>query len=227
MRKALSAGFFDHPTVSVAKGLLGKFLVVRWSSPQVRQGRDRIEAFMITEVEAYDGFHDKASHAARGKTKRNAPMFSPSGHWYVYFTYGMHWMLNIVTGKKGYPAAVLIRALAPCHVSPVACRHLQGPARLTKKLKIDGKFDDLPANRKTGLWIEDGGFRLVGEKIYPPKFSAGKLGRMNPPSPSPPAGLAGLRKGDSLSWRIKKSPRIGVHYAGKYWAGRHYRFFIG
>ena len=171
---------------------------------------------MIIEVEAYDGFHDKASHAARGKTKRNAPMFGHAGHWYVYFTYGMHWMLNIVTGKKGYPAAVLIRGVNGIH----------GPARLTKKLKIDGKFDDLPANRKTGLWIEDGGFRLVGEKIHPPKFSAGKLGRMNPPSPSPPAGLAGLRKGDSLSWRIKKSPRIGVSYAGKYWAGRHYRFFI-
>jgi len=216
MRKALSAGFFDHPTVSVARGLLGKFLVVRRSSPRVRRINGKEFAVMITEVEAYDGFHDKASHAARGKTKRNAPMFGHAGHWYVYFTYGMHWMLNIVTGKKGYPAAVLIRGVNGIH----------GPARLTKKLKIDGKFDDLPANRKTGLWIEDGGFRLVGEKIYPPKFSAGKLGRMNPPSPSPPAGLAGLRKGDSLSWRIKKSPRIGVSYAGKYWAGRHYRFFI-
>lgn len=214
MRKVLSRGFFNHPTVSVAKGLLGKFLVVRHSSPQVRRMNGKEVTMMITEVEAYDGFRDKASHAARGKTKRNMPMFGSAGRWYVYFTYGMHWMLNVVTGKRGYPAAVLIRGVSGIH--PVrgplqrsgkclwrfTSNGVKGPARLTKKLKIDGRFDNLPANRKTGLWIEDRGLRLAGEKIYPPKFSSGKLGR------------------------VKKSPRIGVAYAGKYWAGRHYRFFI-
>ena len=66
---------------------------------------------MITEVEAYDGPRDKASHASRGLTPRNAPMFGEAGRFYIYFTYGMHWMLNIVTGKRGYPAAVLIRGV--------------------------------------------------------------------------------------------------------------------
>ena len=64
---------------------------------------------MITEVEAYDGFKDKASHASRGKTERNKIMFEKAGKWYVYFTYGMHWMLNVVCGQKNYPAAILIR----------------------------------------------------------------------------------------------------------------------
>ncbi|MEK7193670.1 MAG: DNA-3-methyladenine glycosylase [Patescibacteria group bacterium] len=197
MRKALSAGFFDKPTVSVARSLLGKFLVCKVPPTRGRSGRrSHVIAAMITEVEAYDGFRDKASHAARGKTKRNTPMFGQPGYWYVYFTYGIHWMLNVVTGKVGYPAAVLIRGL----------HGINGPARLTKKLNVDGRFNNLPANRKTGLWIEDRGYKLRNGKIYPP-------------SPR-------LRKGDSPGRRIKKSPRVGVSYAGKYWAGRHYRFSI-
>ena len=108
---------------------------------------------MIIEVEAYDGPSDRASHAHVGKTKRNEIMFGEAGRWYVYFVYGMHWMLNIVTSKKGYPAAVLIRA-------GVVTRHgkeitINGPAKLTKFLKIDKKFNGLPAISKTGLWLED------------------------------------------------------------------------
>lgn len=98
---------------------------------------------MITDVEAYDGFKDKASHANRGQTSRNKVMFGPAGHWYVYFTYGMHWMLNVVTGKRDFPAAVLIRGV----------REASGPARLTKFLKIGGKFNGKPATKRTGLWI--------------------------------------------------------------------------
>jgi DNA-3-methyladenine glycosylase len=99
---------------------------------------------MITETEAYDGWNDKASHASRGKTKRNEIMFRSAGHIYVYFTYGMHWMLNIVTGKKDYPAAVLIRGL----------EGINGPARLTKRLDITRALNGKRLGRTSGLWIE-------------------------------------------------------------------------
>ena len=116
---------------------------------------------MITEVEAYYGFQDKASHAHRGKTARNAPMFGEAGRWYVYLTYGIHWMLNIVTGPKDYPAAVLIRGVR----SSTFDKLLNGPAKLTKFLKIDKRFNNLPATRKTGLWMEDRGVKFAESAI--------------------------------------------------------------
>lgn len=136
MARALSSRFFNRPTLRVARELLGCVLCRKY-------GR-RVACLTITEVEAYDGPSDKASHAARGETKRNATMFGEAGKWYVYFTYGMYWMLNIVTGPKGYPAAVLIRGAGD----------ISGPARLTKFLKIDRRFNDKLASMKTGLWIE-------------------------------------------------------------------------
>src|SRR3989338_2229715 len=109
MRKILPQSFFDRPTLAVARALLGKFLVRR-------TGKKTLEA-MITEVEAYDGPEDRASHASRGITPRTKIMFGEAGRLYVYFTYGMHWMLNVVTGSRGYPAAVLIRAGITYHLS--------------------------------------------------------------------------------------------------------------
>lgn len=143
----LTARFFARDTLHVARGLLGKFLCRRIGKKTIRA--------MITEVEAYKGFEDKASHAARRKTKRNAPMFGSAGHWYIYLTYGMHWMLNIVTEKGGYPAAILIRK-----VVLDSGEALEGPAKFTKKIKITDKFNTKRANRKTGLWIEDGGVKI-------------------------------------------------------------------
>ena len=110
---------------------------------------------MISEVEAYNGPEDKASHASRGKTERNKMMFGEAGNWYVYFTYGMHWMLNIVTGPKDYPAAVLIRGTDK----------ISGPARITKFLQIGRKFNGKPADKKTGLWIEDRGIKIKKSQI--------------------------------------------------------------
>jgi DNA-3-methyladenine glycosylase len=149
MGKTLQKSFFERSTLTVARGLLGKYLVRRY--PSTGSGRrSRVVAAMITEVEAYDGPHDKASHASRGRTKRNAPMFGPAGYWYVYFTYGMHWMLNIVTGREGYPAAVLIRGV----------ENVNGPARVTKFFKIGKGFNNKKARRRTGLWIENRGARI-------------------------------------------------------------------
>lgn len=127
----------------VAENLLGKFLV--------RDGR----TFMITEVEAYDGFEDKASHASRGETPRNKVMFGEAGVWYVYFVYGMHHMLNIVTGAEGYPAAVLIRGI----------EGISGPARLTKSLGIDWQMNEQKAIHASGLWIEDRGIIIPKNRI--------------------------------------------------------------
>lgn len=110
-------------------------------------------AYRLMETEAYDGFHDKASHAHRGKTARNEVMFREAGHIYVYFTYGMHWMFNIVTGKREYPAAVLVRGV----------EGISGPARLTKALRIDKRLNRKTLSKKAGLWIEDRGER-VGKK---------------------------------------------------------------
>lgn len=133
----LNKKFFDRPTLIVAKDLLGKYLVRRFNG--------KIKRFMITEVEAYNGFEDKASHASHGLTKRNTPMFGEAGIWYVYFTYGMHYMLNIVTGPKNYPAAILIRGV----------NDINGPGRITKQLKIDKEFNNKIAIPKNGLWIEN------------------------------------------------------------------------
>ena len=132
----LGKKFFERPTIEVAKNLIGQYLV--------RRHGKKIEKFIITEVEAYDGFNDKASHASRGKTKRNTPMFGEAGRWYVYFTYGMHYMLNIVTGPKNYPAAVLIRGV----------EGINGPGRVTKQLKIDKIFNNKKAIPKNNLWLE-------------------------------------------------------------------------
>ncbi|MFA5736921.1 MAG: DNA-3-methyladenine glycosylase [Candidatus Paceibacterota bacterium] len=134
----LGKRFFQRSTPEVAKDLLGKYLVRRFND-------GRVLAEMITEVEIYDGPKDKASHASKGKTLRTAPMFEAGGIFYVYLCYGMYQMLNIVTGDRDYPAAILIRAT----------RETRGPGRLTGKFAIDKKFNNQPATRETGLWFED------------------------------------------------------------------------
>ena len=147
MRKILPKAFFDRPTEKVAKELIGKYLV--------RSVRGKEVALMIIETECYHGHHDKASHARHGKTARNAPMFGEAGVIYVYFTYGMHWMLNITCGKKDFPAAVLIRAAGD----------IIGPARLTKHLHIDKELNKLPLGKKSGFWVEDRGERINPRNI--------------------------------------------------------------
>lgn len=167
----MEKNFFAGSTLVVAEGLLGKFLVCR-------KGK-KITAYMITEVEAYDGFKDKASHAHRGKTLRNEIMFGEAGYWYVYLVYGMHHMVNIVTGDKEYPAAVLIRGV----------EGINGPGRVTKALSVTRAFDRKKVVPETGLWIEDRGVIIETKDI-------------------------------------KKTPRIGVLYAGPVWSKKLYRFVL-
>ena len=150
----LSTKFYDRQVVVVAHGLLGKFLCHKLGGRTIK--------LLITEFEAYDGPHDKASHANKGKTARNEPMFGEAGVWYVYLVYGMHNMLNIVTGPKNYPAAVLIRSVKSLS-NQVA--KLDGPAKLTKFLKIDRKFNGKKAVPKNNLWIEDRGVKIKKSQI--------------------------------------------------------------
>ncbi|MEK7068496.1 MAG: DNA-3-methyladenine glycosylase [Patescibacteria group bacterium] len=157
MRKVLGPAFFDRPTLAVAKDLIGKYLVRKIGKKETR--------LLITETEGYHGFNDLASKARRGKTPGNAPMYARPGTLYVYFTYGMHWMLNIVTEREEYPAAVLIRGLAKNTTSQHTgvCEDvvaLDGPAKLTKFLKIDKKLNGRMLGRAAGLWVEDRGVTI-------------------------------------------------------------------
>ena len=126
-------------TVALARWLLGKHLV--------RRHRGKIEARLITEVEAYDGEHDRACHARVGRTARTAVLYGAGGVWYVYLCYGVHEMLNLVVGPPGWPAAVLIRGV----------EGVSGPGRLTKALRIGRTLNRKPAARSSGLWLEDRG----------------------------------------------------------------------
>lgn len=190
MRKVLPPSYFNKPGIQLARNLLGKFLVrrrtrlIRTNKPRMKSYRET--ALMITEVEVYDGFDDKASHARSGKTKRNYPMYGEAGRWYVYFTYGMHFMLNIVIGAKDYPSAILIRGTDK----------IIGPARLTKFLKIDRRLNDMPANKKSGLWIEDRG--TTSKKL----------------------------KSKSQKYKIIATPRIGIAHSGPVWSKKKLRFVL-
>ncbi len=139
--------FFARHAVEVAPDLLGCVLE--------HQTADGLVAVELTEVEAYAGRSDPASHAYRGRTQRNAVMFGPPGHAYVYFTYGMHFCVNLVClGEEGSASAVLLRAGAVIAgeglarvrrsrgVASVASRDLaRGPARLCQALDIDRELD--------------------------------------------------------------------------------------
>lgn len=154
----LPRDFYERPADLLAPLLLNKLL----AGPDGRAGR-------IVEVEAYAG-DDPASHAFRGRTSRNATMFGPAGHLYVYFTYGMHWCANAVCGETGDGTAVLLRALEPVaglermRLARPAARSdrdlCRGPARLAQALGIDGGTD--------GADLVTGPFRILDDGTPPP-----------------------------------------------------------
>jgi DNA-3-methyladenine glycosylase len=126
----LPRSFYDRDTILVARELLGKFLV------HVSLGVERIGR--IVEVEAYLGPHDLAAHSAKGLTARTKVMFGPPGHAYVYFIYGMHYCMNVVTEREGHASAVLLRALEPVkNVEGRTC----GPGLLCRAMEIDKRLN--------------------------------------------------------------------------------------
>lgn len=148
MGKVLDKKFFNDNALKIAPKLLGKFLVIKKG--------EVVLAKMITEVEAYDGPEDLASHASLGRrTKRNEIMYKHGGFWYVYLVYGMHYMLNVVTGEEDYPSAILIRGVDG------VC----GPGRVTKFFGVGMDFNNQLAGSKSGLFIEDRGVSVPKEKI--------------------------------------------------------------
>ena len=169
----LTRSFYERPTLTVAAELIGKVLVHRTGSG--------VAAGMIVEVEAYIGEDDPACHAAPGPTTRNAPLYGPPGHAYVYLNYGLHNLVNAVTEAEGSPAAVLIRALEPLDGIALMKRRrapggarvdeaglCRGPGNLTQALGITLKQNraDLSAGP---LWIEDRGLR-VGTLSWSPRI---------------------------------------------------------
>ncbi|QTI44681.1 DNA-3-methyladenine glycosylase [Streptomyces nojiriensis] len=142
-RTPLPRSFFDRPVLTVAPDLLGRTLVRRTTEGPLE--------LRITEVEAYEGESDPGSHAYRGRTARNASMFGPPGHAYVYFIYGMWFSLNLVCGPPGHASGVLLRAgevtvgaelAAKRRISARSPRELaKGPARLAAALDVDRTLD--------------------------------------------------------------------------------------
>jgi DNA-3-methyladenine glycosylase len=159
--KPLPRSFYRRSAHEVAPELLNKIL----AAADGRSGR-------IVEVEAYCGAIDPAAHTYRGKTVRNAVMFGPPGHMYVYFTYGMHWCCNTVCGDEGDGSGVLLRALEPLTgldsmraARPRAQRDrdlCSGPARITQALGITG------AQNGIDLVRAHQGFTVVSDGIPPP-----------------------------------------------------------
>jgi DNA-3-methyladenine glycosylase len=168
--------WFDRPSVALARDLLGARMV-RTSPEGAVGGR-------IVEVEAYRGPEDRAAHSSRGRTPRNAVMFGPPGHVYVYLVYGLHHCLNVVAGPGAKPEAVLIRALALDEGLDLARRH-RGPAI------PDARLASGPGNVGKALGVD---LALNGADLLDGPI------RITP------------RRGSSP--RIARGPRIGVAYAG-------------
>ncbi len=174
--------FYQRATLDVARDLLGKVLVHRTA--------DGVTAGTIVEVEAYVGEEDPACHAAAGPTTRNAPLYGPPGHAYVYLNYGLHEMVNAVTEPAGFPAAVLLRALEPVEglalmherrdrarwrkgKPPVKDAHLcRGPGNLTLAMGIDRSLDTTPLFAPP-LTIEDRGV-AIGAVSWGPRIGITK-----------------------------------------------------
>lgn len=182
--------FYEQPARDVARALLGQRIVHIINE-------QRISGYLL-ETEAYDGESDGACHAHCGKTARNAPLYGPPGFSYVYFTYGLHWLLNVVARPENEPAGVLFRAIYPDEGLEIISANrggqkrknwCNGPAKLTRALAVDRKQNLSPLyDSKSPLHIEPG-----------------------------------ITVPDRL---IRTSPRIGVDYAPEPWKSIEWRFFV-
>jgi len=233
MLKRLEKAFFKRPTLEVCRDILGKYLVHNLPAGRHGIGKKKIIG-KIVEVEAYVGTNDKASHALGGKiTERNRAEFLEGGHVYIYLVYGMYWQFNISTGRKGFPECFLIRALEPTERrnretekhrnkrTEKQSNLTNGPGKLCRWMKLNKKHYGIDLTKSRELWIEDASF--------PRDFHYSASVRLRKPSVAYEAEQARNR---ARRWsrlpdsQIVRARRIGIDYAGKYWAGRLWRFYI-
>lgn len=182
----LKRSFFEMDTVTVAQSLIGCKLV--------RRVGDMEAVAIITETEAYKGAEDPASHAHRGVTPRNKIMFGPPGRLYVYFSYGMHHCMNVVTETDGIPGAVLLRAAQPVsgqdfirsnRPKAAPAQWMNGPGKLAQAMSINLTFNnlDLTDPDQTSFFLEEGS-----------------------PLPYQATPRIGISKGTELLWRFVAAP---------------------
>ena len=178
--RKIDSDFYLRPTLKVANDLLGKYIV--------RKIGDKHLIGKIVEVEAYQGEKDIASHAYRGRTKRNEVMFWVGGHLYVYFTYGMHYCCNVVTEKDGKGRAVLIRAIEPIENIQIM-KTLRGFKDTDKLFNLTNG----PAKvcKALAIGIKENGISLQGNEIWIGEETA-------------------INKISNLNFKIKSSTRIGI-----------------
>jgi DNA-3-methyladenine glycosylase len=195
--KVLPRSFYLQDTRKVAQELLGKLLV--------RKVNDTRLSGIIVETEAYRGFDDTACHAHKGPTERCKVMFGEGGFAYVYFTYGMYNMLNLVTEKKFFPAAVLIRAIDPVEGIDVMFERrgvkkdmdlTSGPGKLTQALSIDRKLNGADLTSGENIWAEEPNGQMV-------EWLNGR------------------------HFKVGRSPRIGIDYADETAKNWEWRYFVG
>lgn len=179
----IARAWFERPAPEVAPELLGCILARLHPTGVVLRAR-------IVETEAYEP-DDPASHSFRGPTRRNASMFGRAGHLYVYFTYGMHWCMNVVTGPVGHGSAVLLRAGEPLEgvATMIGLRGTgrerdlcRGPARWAQAFGVDGSLDGADLVRGEEIWLEP------GRGMFPDGVEAGPR--------------IGIRDGLDLPWRF-------------------------
>ncbi|MCL5093799.1 MAG: DNA-3-methyladenine glycosylase [Patescibacteria group bacterium] len=217
----LKRDFYARDTLTVAKELLGKFLIHDY------RGKKYIGK--IVETEAYIGEEDKACHGRFGRTKRNEILFGEPGYAYVYMIYGMYYLLNIITEEKDFPAGILIRAVEP--VTPTEAKRsldfAEAPLEMTKeRIKELRKLGSGPG--VLTRWMEitgiQNGVDLVesNELYITNKLSKDVIlatGRRPESKDSSQAGMTGKK------FEVVKTTRVGVEYAGK-WAYKPWRFYI-
>jgi DNA-3-methyladenine glycosylase len=184
--------FYNRSTLVIARELIGSRLV------RMLDGKKLVG--LITETEAYIGEKDLGCHAKAGRTARTAVMYGSPGHAYVYFTYGNHWMLNVVTEREGFPAAVLLRAIQPIEGAEIMTRRRSGrdtfgPGKLTQAMAINKSENGVDlTNAESGLWIEPA--QVVPDRLV---TKSPRVGLNNVPEPWKSKPWRFLVKG----WRVE------------------------
>jgi len=159
MNKRVPSDFFSKDALEIAPKLLGMKLVRQFDNKEIL-------TLEISDVEVYRGEEDLACHASKGKTSRNEVMYEKGGKIYVYFIYGMYWLLNITTGEAGHPQAILIRGT----------KQIEGPGRIGKILKLDKSFYGENISHSKKIWIEFGDNTTIEKFVALPRVGINYAG---------------------------------------------------